>query len=227
MQNWPILWGDEAPTAALIPLGFLSPDPDPAIPHCLIVFGCLKYLEIFCPTFLLLSSRVIQNYVICHDWKGGRLLKTKSKTSTHQVIFFLSSELSRGSHLKDQDLTRAKGADVACLANRSLTISSALLPPTHLLQPSWPVALSAWAKLTPASEPCALCSAQTTVCSDLSRASSLTSYHSPFKSHLIRGSLLGHLAPALASHTPFFALFLHIHLPPPNLYLLVFGLAPH
>lgn len=156
LQNWPILWGDEAPTAALIPLGFLSPDPDPAIPHCLIVFECLKYLEIFCPTFLLLSSRVIQNYVICHDGKGGRLLKTKSETSTHQVIFFLSSELCRGSHLKDQDLTRAKGADVACLADRSLTISSALLPPTHLLQPSWPVALSSMGKAHPCFR--ALCS---------------------------------------------------------------------
>lgn len=153
------------------------------------------------------------------------------KCLTHQVIFLLYSELSRGSAislvLKGQVLTKAKRADVTCLADRSLTTSSAPFPPLISSCQAATLLFLACTKLVLASETPAAASAWTAVSSDLSRASSLSSFCSLSKSHLIRGPFPDHPAPALASHTPFCALFPYIDLSPFNLYLRGYGLAPH
>lgn len=43
----------------------------PVVLLCLNIFK-LKYLEIFCPAFVVLGSRVALDDVIGHDWRGGR-----------------------------------------------------------------------------------------------------------------------------------------------------------
>lgn len=65
-------WGEEAPKAVLMPLVFLLQTLIPQFFTVLLVFECpqvlrLKCLEMFYPTFPVLSRRAVLNYVVCHD----------------------------------------------------------------------------------------------------------------------------------------------------------------
>lgn len=111
----------------------------------------------FGPTFLVLSSRVVPNYVVSHDWKGVRFLKPSMKVLIHQVMFLFYPKPFRGSHLtqnKGHVLTEATRPDMTCLADMAPTTSSS--PHSPLPAKLAPSLFPAQAKFTLASRTHAL-----------------------------------------------------------------------
>lgn len=104
------------------------------------------------------------NYVVSHDWKGVRLLKTWSETSNTSGHFLLYSKPSHGSHLtqnKGHVLTEATRPGIICLDDMSLTTSATHPPHSPLPAKLAPSLLLAQAKFTLASGTHFLSSAST------------------------------------------------------------------